>query len=192
MLNDQKEEVVISEEDVTENDFSPEELDDNTTDWKAKALELKGLNKRRATQLKKAKDALTKPPVVPPKEEPKESSELDYSQKAFLLAKGIEEFDLVLEEAKKFGGSLKNLKLEDLIGNPYFKQRLETLRTTKANEIAADGKNNRSGTGAGRTSVDYWLAKGEHPPKELGAELAQKYVEAKRNQGKNAKQFYND
>src|SRR3990167_10062469 len=55
-------EIDIKDEDLKEDDFTPEELDAEDVDWKAKAQELKGIAKRRATQLRKAKEALANPP----------------------------------------------------------------------------------------------------------------------------------
>lgn len=136
----------------------------------------------------------------PVKEKPKgkseDQAELDYSQKAFLLAKGIEEFDIVLEEAKKFGGDLKNMKLEDLISNPYFQQKLEAHRTTKANEVAADGISGKGGTGvSGKSTPEYWVAKlgpNDPIPADLSRELREKIVDMRRQKGKDTKMFYND
>lgn len=137
-------------------------------------------------------------PGRPPKDTAADegSTELDYSQKAFLLAKGIEEFDLVMEEAKKFGGDLKNIKLEDLIDNPYFKQRLQEVRTTKANQLAADGGSGKtSGSPLGKNSADYWLAKlgpNDVIPSDLSRDLREKIVEARRAKGRVGAMFYNE
>lgn len=129
-----------------------------------------------------------------PKKEPAKESEFkaDNSliEKTFFKASGITDPDvmqLAKDIAKRTGETL-DIVLEDEI----FKSRAERIITSKANELAADTKNNRSNSTTGRNSVEYWLAKGEHPPKELGKELAVKYVQAKRNQGANTKMFYND
>ena len=193
--------VDIKDEDTKEEDFTSEELDSDATDWKAKAAELKGIAKRRATQLRKLKElaavatklAETQKPPNPANPDKKEPAELDYSQKAFLIAKGIEEFDLVTEEAKKFGGSLKDIKLEDLIANPYFKSRLDTVRTERANLAAVDTKVDRSGKPAGQNTAAYWLAKlkpDEQVPANLPTKLKQEIVAARREQGKDSKMFY--
>jgi len=181
------------DEQIVENDLS--QLDDNT-DWKAKAEEIEqkrredGIRARERTKALKAQLAAIKP--EPTKTEPKkESSELDYGQKAFLKASGYqsaEEMQKAFEYAKR-----NNLTLDEVVGDEIFNQRLEKDRTTKANEIAAQGSTGRGTQGAsGKNSVDYWLAKGEHPPKELGKKLAEEYVEARREKGRHSKQFYND
>ena len=85
------------------------------------------------------------------------------------------------------------LDLDAVVEDDIFIARLEKLRTSKANEDAVDIRGNRSGNSiSSQRTVEYWLAKGEHPPKELGRELAEKYVEARRAQGKSTKIFYND
>src|SRR3990167_4022134 len=63
--------VEIKDEDIKEEDFTSEELEADTTDWKAKALELKGIAKRRATQLAKAKEKLNAKPEIPAKPQDK-------------------------------------------------------------------------------------------------------------------------
>lgn len=201
---DTNEQVDIAEGEEKDISFSEAELNDETTDWKAKALELQGIAKRRNTQLRKLREArkaveniakIEEKAKAPEKKEDNEPTDLDYSQKAFLLAKGIEEFDLVLEEAKKFGSGLKNLKLEDLISNPYFKQRLEESRTTKANADAIDIKGNRTGINTGRNTPEYWMArlKPDEPiPAEIPRDVAKKVVAMRMQQGKDSKVFYND
>ena len=176
---------VLVEEDLTTLDES--------TDWKAKAEELEqkrredGIKQRERTKaLKKQLEDATKA-----KPQEKESAELDWGQKAFLKASGLttaEEMKMAQTFSKR-----NDIDLEAALEDDDFKAKLERHRATKANELAAEGKSGRGGTGAGgKTSVDYWLAKGEHPPKELGREIAEKYVEARRAKGKGSAMFYND
>src|SRR3990167_9909517 len=80
-------ELVIEDELLEEGDFTPEELADENTDWKAKAEELKGLNQRRATKLRKAKEALSKSAEVKISPEPVKKIEkegFDYAEKTFI------------------------------------------------------------------------------------------------------------
>ena len=181
---------VLVEEDLTA-------LDDST-DWKAKAEELEqkrredGIKQRERTKaLKKELEEAKKAKESKDKPQEKESAELDWGQKAFLKASGLttaEEMKL----AHTFG-KRNELDLDAVLEDDDFKAKLERHRTTKANELAAEGKSGRGGAGAGgQRSVEYWLAKGEHPPKELGKELAEKYVEARRSKGKSTAMFYND
>src|SRR3990167_10145160 len=92
--------VEIKDEDIKEEDFTPEELEADSTDWKAKALELKGIAKRRATQLAKAKFKLSEvKPEIKPKPQDKsienkqEPNEPNYGRLAFLNSRGIENPD---------------------------------------------------------------------------------------------------
>lgn len=143
-----------------------------------------GSLKRDLKDAQKAKETQT------PEKTTTEPSDLDYGQKALLRAigvKGSDELQLAKDYMKRTGLDVDALESDDI-----FQARLDKLRTTKANELAATDTSNRGSAGGGKNTVDYWLAKGEHPPKELGRELAEQYVEAKRNQGKNAKVFYND
>ena len=174
---------------------------DDTTDWKAKADELQtrhqeaGIRNRERTKALKERMSAIETELAefkkpPEKKEDKKSFELGYDHKAFLIAKGIEEFDLIGEEMKKFTGTL-----EELIENPYFKQRLETVRTEKANANATDIQGNRRGEGGGRNTAEYWLAKlkpDEQVPADLPRELREKIVAARREQGKSKKMFYNE
>lgn len=153
--------VVIEDEDIKEEEFTPEELEADTTDWKAKALELKGIAKRRATQLAKVKEKLAsvKPEPEPKpqdKVENKKSDDTDYAQEAFLVAHGIKEADekeLLKERMTATGQSLK-----EVLGNKYFQQDLEGLREAKAVKVAVPSGQNRSGSSV-RDTVDYWKAK---------------------------------
>lgn len=171
------------------------------TDWKAKAQELEqkrredGIRSRERNKALKDRLASIEASVKPPekKDEKKEPSELDHGliEKTFFKASGIndpEVMQLAREFAKRTGDTL-DVVLDDEI----FKARAEKLLTTKANADATSIKTNRSGNvGSGQQSVEYWLAKDQHPPKELGSKLAQEYVQAKRNLGKDKKMFYND
>ena len=160
---------------------------------------LMDVNRQLFARAKKAegfefKDGKWIKPEPKPESKPKEPElkplELGYDHKAFLITKGIEEFDIVSEEMKKFTGTL-----EELIMNPYFKQRLETVRTEKANADATDIKSNRRGTNMGQNSPEYWLNKlkpDEQIPAELPRELREKIVAARRAQNKDSKMFYNE
>ena len=182
----------VDEEGVVEEDLS---ILDDSTDWKAKAQELEQKRREdgiRSRERNKAlKDQLTelksKPETKPDK---KESTDSDLIEKAFFRASQITDPE-VMQLAKDFAKRTGD-PLDVVIDDELFKAKAEKILTSKANTLATDTKNNRSNTTSGRNTVDYWLAKGEHPPRELGSKLAQEYVAAKRNQGKNLKVFYND
>lgn len=166
----------------------------NEIDYKAEAAKYKRMASQYRSKFLKA----TETKVEAPKEQKPEQTDFDYSQKAFLLAKGIgdEDFSLVLEEAKKFGSDLSKVKLEDLIGNPYFQQKLEATRTTRANELAAETGNGRGNNGvSSKNTPEYWLNKlgpNDQIPSDLPRDLREKIVDARRKAGSTAKMFYND
>ena len=117
--NDQT--VEISEEDVKHEEIPQEVLDSDQTDWKAKALELQGIAKRRATQLAKAKERLAAAPVPEAKpqdktERKKKSDELDYTHLAFhnsksntLKIESEEEIEWVKQQLEETGKPLQGL-----------------------------------------------------------------------------------
>jgi len=174
--------VEIKDEDVKEEDFSEDELNDEETDWKAKAQELKGIAKRRATQLGKAKAKLTEYTNKPvPKEEPKapekldsQSNEPDYARLAYLETKGINHPDdqkIVQDEASRL-----KLSLTDVLAMEHIKSRLEASKDARTAAAGMPKGRGRTG-GATQHDVEYWLAKGETPQGDQ--ELAEKVIDAR-------------
>ena len=186
--NDQ---VEIKDEDIQEPDFTPEELENDTTDWKAKALELKGIAKRKATQLKKLKEAQRAAEKIAfnstekPQDKEKKSGEIDYAQKAFLLANGVkgsDEIELVKTIMADTGKSL-----DSVLESRYFQSELKDMRDARATKEATPGTSPRS-TVSVRNQEDYWLQKGELPPRNE-VELRRKVVNARMKQEKQRSQF---
>ena len=166
----EKIEIDIKDEDLTDvNDFTPEELESDDADWKAKATERTGIAKRRTTQLKKAKEAIEayKAQVVELTQKPKlqDKKGLDYAQKGYLKSSGIEEefFGKVEEALESFGGN-KDGNIEKVLNNPYFKSELETWRAEKASREASPVGGGSGGQSGGQKSVNYWVKKGGFPP----------------------------
>lgn len=89
------------------------------------------------------------------------SGELDYGQKAYLIAKGIEDADEIALVQSAMESSGKSL--ENVLGSSWFKGDLKDMRDAKVTANAVPGKGNRSGQSAANT-VEYWIAKGELPP----------------------------
>lgn len=154
-------------------------------DWKAEAAKWKRIAN------KPAKPADEPQPSITTKEE---SSELDYGQKAFLKASGLkgpDEMQLAKDYAKRTG-----LDFDAVVEDDIFLARLDKLRTTKSNELAATASNNRGTTSvSGKTTPEYWLAKlgpNDQIPADLSRDLRQQIVEGRRAQGKTTKIFYND
>lgn len=115
------------------------------------------------------------------------SGELDYSHKAFLVANGIkggDEMALVSEIMANTGKSL-----DDVIESKYFKAELKELRDVKSTDNAVVSGSKRSSQST-RDTVEYWIGKGELPPKEQ-RELRQKVVNARYTAEKSKNVFYN-
>ena len=198
-------EIDIKDEDLKEDDFTPEELDAEDVDWKAKAQELKGIAKRRATQLKKAKEALANPPKpeLPVKKGESKSDDklLERLDKMALKVSGITEAD----EVELFNNWKEQTAREadDIVGNVIFKKELEDLRTAKANlRATSDIKGEGDRSGGAKNNPEYWIAKAtkgkdgqlefpEETPKELFEKIVNKISENEPSQSKKLK-FYNE
>lgn len=173
--------VDISDEDITEGDFSEAELADETTDWRAKAEELKGLNKRRATKLRKAKESLAKITELevelqtlrqkPP--EDKQTSGPDYGQLAYLAAKGIEHEEDI-SYVTQIAGETKE-SLDKVLTKPYVQAELKLRAETRKTAEATPGSPVRSAD-ARRDKVEYWLNK---PFAEIPPEMRREVVKAR-------------
>lgn len=101
--------------------------------------------------------------------------DLDYGQKAFLIAKGIEDADEVTAVQNAMSESGKSL--EQVLNSSWFKAELKELRDTKITANATPGNSKRSGQSAQNTP-EYWMAKGELPPNTPeNRELRQKVVD---------------
>lgn len=179
--------VVIEEQDLTDiGDYTPEEIADEKTDWKAKALESQGIARRRTTALKKVKEALgTKPAEQKPADQAPKKGELDYGQKAYLVASGYktpEEQALIQEAMIATGGTL-----ETVLASKFVQGQIEDLRQTAATKDATPNRTDRTGEPT-RDQVDYWLKKGELPPADQ-PELRRKVVNAKIAKAKGGNTF---
>lgn len=112
----------------------------------------------------------------------KSSGELDYGQKAYLNAEGIDpqDFDFVQEEMKQSGLD----KIENLLENGYFQGRLKQRVDDRA-VADASTSNSRSTGDQPQTKVDYYINKGELPPntpenRKLREEVVNRRIEIQR------------
>ncbi len=96
-----------------------------------------------------------------PTKKGKKSEELDYGQKAFLVASGVKDADEIALVKDYMVNSGKSL--EEVLGSKYFQGELKGLRDEKAATAALPASGKRSGQSAADT-VDYWIAKGALPP----------------------------
>jgi hypothetical protein len=162
-MDTKNDQIDSTDEDIKEEDFSEDELNDESFDWKAKALELKGIAKRRATQLAKLK-ARPSPKVeseTEPKPDKPEFEDFDDGQYAYLTAKQIEddgEIAIVKQAVKESG---KNLR--DVLKLKYVQEELKEFREAKVAKAATPSNSGRPGTPT-QSKVDYWVAKGGLPP----------------------------
>ena len=125
--------------------------------WEAKAKELEA----DAAKWKRIAERNAK--KADRKEDVKESDPtrgLDWGQKAYLRSEGVEstDFTFVEEQLQESG-----LSLDKLLANPYFKSELKARKDQKAAEAALPG-NTRAGGDASKSSVEYWVNRGQLPP----------------------------
>lgn len=186
--------VEITEEDVRHEDLPQDVLESDQTDWKAKALELQGIAKRRATQLSKAKERLASVKIETPSPAPQnkpesnqKQKELDYAQKAYLKASGVnaEEFDFVETVMRETGKDV-----DGILASNYFQAELKERREAKAvnNAVPSNipGRNNEPAS----NKVDYWIKKGELPPSTPeNQKLRREIVNERYKMEKSAHQF---
>ena len=162
--------------------------DNDDTDWKAEALKARGIAKRNATRLEKLKKAAqTKvetatPPVK--KKEKEEKDGFDYAEKAYLRSSGIhaDEYDLVMEVMRSTGKSL-----DEVLEAKYFQAELKERREAKETKNAIPAGSKRAAPAA-RDSVEYWIAKGELPPRDQ-VELRRKVLKARESAEQRKSQF---
>ncbi len=177
MINDEitpdlEQDVNETQEETQEETFETqtEESQEDSTDWKAEALKYKAI-------LDRNKNKTEKPA-------PKKANELDYGQKAYLVANGIknDEIDFVQSELKEARTSL-----ESLLENNYFKAKLQEHRELKQT-ANANYKGKGKTSNSSQDSVDYWLTKdfGELP---TDFELRKKVVKARREKSRSKGMF---
>ena len=130
------------------------------------------------------KEIKKKPEVIDKKTN--EPSEFDYGEKAFLNANGIKGVD-ELKKVKDFQIATGK-SLDEVIENKYFLADLKDFRDDNiAKGAMPDGSRGTSG-GSAKDGVDYWIKKGEMPPKDK-PDLRKQYVNEKYKREKNVSHF---
>lgn len=180
MANDEKEV-------LDETPEAPEEVkegEEDNTDWKALAQRNAGIAKRNATRLAKMKTAANAKVETPAEKVIQTKKGFDYAEKAFLKSNGIsaDEYEFVQEVMQGTGKSL-----DDVLESKYFQAELKEKRDLKASKDAIPSGSKRASPTT-RDSVEYWLAKGELPPRDQ-SELRSKVVKAKIAAAKKGSQF---
>ena len=184
----------VEEIDIEETEGDGEEGDESDKDDKPKDKDEKPVEtpeakrarlKRQLEQLDKKHPELADKPNKSDKKTSKKSDDLDYGEKAFLIANGIkesDEMDLVQEVMKSTGKSL-----DEVVGSRFFQAELKEMRDDKATADATP-KGSKRGNNSASNTVEYWIAKGELPPKDQ-RELRQKVVNARIKADSSKSQF---
>jgi hypothetical protein len=156
---------------------------EDTTDWKAKALEaqetakkLQGMAKRFKTKVDKL--ASPQPAAQPANNQPANQSKgFDYGQLAYLESKGITDAEdqKYLENLTKESGT----ELKDLLGKSWVQSELKERAGLRATAAATPSGTKRAGNQT-NNDVDFWLQKGTLPPNTPeNRELRTKVVNAR-------------
>lgn len=176
ILENQDKEVEEIEEVVETTD----DQGNDTTDWKAIALKTQGMAKRFKTKI----DKLVAKPVVEA-DPPAKKETLDKLDRLLLRTEKIiepEEIKLV-EEYKISTGR----DIDSILTNKHFLAELKDIRDFRNSKEAIPSGSGRSGNSA-RDSVEYWMAKGELPPKDQ-FELRRQVVNGRIKREKNKSIF---
>lgn len=161
------------------------EGEEDTTDYKALALKFQGMAKRFQTRTKKM---LENPPKTEiKKEEPVADKKevLDRIDRAVLTVRGItepDEIELVEKRKKETGRGL-----EELLSATWFKQELAEHREKYITDLSLPKDSKRSSQVA-RDSVEYWIQKGELPPRSQ-VQLRRDVVNARMKKAKDNNVF---
>jgi ribonuclease BN (tRNA processing enzyme) len=114
-------------------------------------------------------------------------------QKAFLRTAGITDADEVeeaLRTAKKWG-----VEVDQLVDDEDWKNKLDKIRTTKANTIATSNVKGGPNSSSAKNDSSYWISKGVPPTAAditdgaTRRKIIREFVSASKNGGK---KFYND
>ena len=164
------------------------EGEEDFTDWKAIALKQQGMAKRFQTKIKKLVEDANKPkPEVKVEVQPviEKKEGLDRIDRAVLRTEKItseDEVKLVEDIMKETGKTV-----EQVLESKYFQTELSLAREAKQTQDAVPKGTTRSAQSS-RDSVEYWVSKGELPPRDQ-VELRRKVVNAKMQTEKDKSQF---
>jgi len=161
--------MAIDTQDVDFNNEQVEEVSTESTNEESQATEVLGDEKRhqetdeaKYARLTRQADRLAKKLGIESDKSYKSSraNDLDYAQKAFLVANGVKEakeMELVKDFIRETGKSI-----EDVLSSRYFQAELDEIRELSRTARATPNISKRS-TQSSQDSVDYWIAKGELP-----------------------------
>ena len=162
-----------------------EEVDDDTTDWKALALKNQGIAKRLKTKLEKQAEEKSKAEPKAELDKPEKSSELDYGQRAFLKTYGIsgaDELALVKSWTERTGD-----QIDTLVEDEIFNAKLKGLRDQKAarETLQSMSSGARNAQPSSKSKAEFWLDKPfDEVPKELREEVLNARLEREKEGNK--------
>lgn len=177
-----------SENESTEEETSEETSSEDSEGTSKNYAELYENQKIRAEKAEARLKELQKEDTTSKNETKKEtkSDKLDYGEKAWLAAAhGIKE-STELERIQEIM-SETGKDLEGVISSKYVQAELNEMREQKQADEAVPKGTNRSGQG-GANSVEYWIQKGELPPKDQ-TKLRREVVNARMQKEKNDNKF---
>lgn len=118
--------------------------------------------------------------------ESQEKESFEPGEEALLIAKGIDhedDQDFILEVMNETGKTLR-----EVVNSRNVQGELKSMKEEREAQAASPSGSTRSRTPS-QDSVDYWIGKGELPPKETHPELRRKVVREKRKRAKTTKKF---
>ncbi len=123
--------------------------------------------------------------LAPKTKKADKNGELDYGQKAYLVANGIKGSDEVALVQKVMAETGRDL--DSVLEMKHFQTELKDFREAKALKDAIPNAQNRSGQST-RDQVGYWIAKGELPPADQ-VQLRRDVLNKRIEQAKSGNQF---
>ncbi len=171
---------VVDEIEKDQTELGADPVEGESTDWKAEAIRARGIAKRNATRAEKLKKLVGETRVEAPaeKKEVSKTKGFDYAEKGYMRSAGIkpDEYDLVAQYTDN-GKSLDDVLDETTTVGKLFQAELKEKRDFKASKDAIPTGSKRAAPTT-RDSVEYWIAKGELPPRDQ-SELRSKVVRAR-------------
>lgn len=138
----------------------------------------KGIADRRKTKLENIKSGLED---KKDSDETQDDNEPDWGKRAYLNSKDVpdEDHEFVLSIADKTGDSV-----DEVLNKDWVSKELEERQEHRTTEDAIPESKDRGGKSV-KSTVDYWIEKGELPPRDEFPELRSKVVKKKREIAEN-------
>lgn len=179
---------MVNESEVADVPATETEEQEEVVETETEDEEFKESDEAKLSRLRRQAERLEKKLGLDQKpEKTKNKGELDYSQKAYLVASGVkgqDEFSLVTDVMRETGRTL-----EQVLESKYFQAELKEMRDSKATADAIPKGTKRTASTA-RNEVEYWIQKGELPPDTPeNRKLRQEVVRKKSEQSENSSPF---